>query len=58
LRRTEAERQRLAGRSATRDASLARTEEAIAAQIRAVNNASEAQSMVLDRLRVVVARLD
>jgi hypothetical protein len=58
LRQTEAERQRLAGRSASRDASLARTEEAIAAQIRAVNSASEAESMVLDRLRIVVARLD
>jgi hypothetical protein len=58
LRRTEAERQTLAGRSASRDASLARTEEAIAAQIRAVRNASEAQSLVLDRLRIVVARLD
>lgn len=58
LRQTEAERQRLAGRSASRDASLARTEEAIAAQIRAVRNASEAESLVLDRLRVVVARLD
>jgi hypothetical protein len=58
LRRTEAERQKLAGRSASRDASLARTEEAIAAQLRAVNNASEAEALVLDRLRVVVARLD
>ncbi len=58
LRQTEAERQRLAGRSASRDASLARTEEAIAAQIRAVHNSSEAESVVLDRLRVVVARLD
>jgi hypothetical protein len=58
LRQTEAERQRLAGRSASRDASLARTEEAIAAQIRAVNNATEAESVVLDRLRIVVARLD
>jgi hypothetical protein len=58
LRQTEAERQRLAGRSASRDASLARTEEAIAAQIRAVNSASEAESLVLDRLRIVVARLD
>jgi hypothetical protein len=58
LRQTEAERQRLAGRSTSRDASLARTEEAIAAQIRAMHNASEAESVVLDRLRVVVARLD
>jgi hypothetical protein len=58
LRQTEAERQRLAGRSASRDASLARTEEAIAAQIRAVTNATEAESVVLDRLRIVVARLD
>jgi hypothetical protein len=58
LRQTEAERQQVAGRSARRDASLARTEEAIAAQIRAVHNASEAESLVLDRLRVVVARLD
>jgi hypothetical protein len=58
LRRTEAERQKLAGRSASRDASLARTEEALAAQIRAAHNASEAESVVLDRLRVVVARLE
>jgi hypothetical protein len=58
LRQTEAEKQRLAGRSARRDASLARTEEAIAAQIRAVRSAEEARSVVLDRLRVVVARLD
>ncbi len=58
LRQTEAERQSLAGRSASREASLARTEEAIAAQIRAVNSASEAESLVLDRIRMVVARLD
>jgi hypothetical protein len=58
IRQTEAERQRLAGRSASRDASLARTEEALAAQLRAVHDASEAESLVLDRLRVVVARLD
>lgn len=58
LRQTEAERLKLAGRSPSRDASLARTEEAIAAQIRAAQHASEAESVVLDRLRVVVARLD
>jgi len=57
LRAAEAERTRAAAGS-ERYASLERTEEALAAQIRALHNASEAESMVADRLRVIVARLD
>ncbi len=57
LRATEAERQRV-GAGSERQASLLRTEEALAAQIRALHNATEAEAMVADRLRVIVARLD
>jgi hypothetical protein len=58
LRRTEDERRRLGPDSQGRAAALERTEEAIAAQIRAVHSAADAEARVLDRLRTIVARLD
>jgi hypothetical protein len=58
LRRTEEERRRLGPGSTSREAALDRTEEAIAAQIHALHEASEAEALVLDRLRTIVARLD
>jgi hypothetical protein len=58
LRRTEAERVQAAATSPDHAASLARTEEALAAQIRAVRTSEDAAGRLLDRLRVVVARLD
>jgi hypothetical protein len=51
------ERKQLSGDS-QRDAILARTEESIAAQLRAVQNAEEAAAMTHDRLRLLVATLD
>src|SRR5581483_5129599 len=57
LRGLEAERRR-APEGSARAASLARSEDAVAAQIRALHEAEEAEAMVLDRLRVIVARLD
>lgn len=58
LRRVEADRQQVSGRSPEREAALARTEEAIAAQLRAVRSAEDAAGLVHDRLRVLVANLD
>jgi hypothetical protein len=58
LRRAETERRTQGQHSPARDATLARTEEAIAAQLRAVRAAEEGAALVHDRLRVVVARLD
>lgn len=58
LRRAESERVRLAGTSPGREAQLARTEEAIAAQLRALRSSEEAAAVVHDRLRVAVAKLD
>jgi hypothetical protein len=56
LRRTQAERQR-AGAS-DRQAALARSEEAIAAQLRAAHRTEAAKDEVLDRLRLLTAQLD
>ncbi len=56
LRRIQAERQR-AGLS-DRSAALARSEEAVAAQFRAARRSEAAQGQVLDRLRLLTARLD
>lgn len=53
-----AERRTVGRQAPRRDASLARTEEAIAAQLRAVRNAEEAAALVHDRLRLLVAQLD
>lgn len=58
LREVEQERQHLDGKGSQREAVLARTEEAIAAQLRSVRSAEEAAGMVHDRLRVLVASLD
>jgi hypothetical protein len=58
LHRAESERQRLSDRSSERRAALARTEEAIAAQLRAARSAEDAAGLVHDRLRVLVASLD
>jgi hypothetical protein len=56
LARTQAERQR-AGAS-ERQAALARSEEAIAAQLRAAHRTEAARDEVLDRLRLLTAQLD
>jgi hypothetical protein len=58
LKRTEIERVQAAASSPERAAALARTEDALAAQIRAVKRSEDAAGRLLDRLRVVVARLD
>jgi hypothetical protein len=58
LRQVTDERQELGAEAAQRDAILARTEESIAAQLRAVHNAEEAAAMTHDRLRLLVATLD
>jgi hypothetical protein len=58
LRQVTEERQQLGSEAQQRDAILARTEESIAAQLRAVRNAEEASAMTLDRLRLLVATLD
>ncbi|MBV9659929.1 MAG: hypothetical protein JO337_02100 [Acidimicrobiales bacterium] len=58
LLRAEAERARLGGRSPGREAQLARAEEAVAAQLRALRSSEDAAAVVHDRLRVAVARLD
>lgn len=58
LRRTEDERRQLGPGNQERAAALDRTEAAIAAQIRAVHDAGEAEAVILDRLRTIVARLD
>jgi hypothetical protein len=56
LQRVQAERQ---GTPASdRQAVLLRSEEAIAAQLRAAHRSEEAKAEVLDRLRVLTARLD
>lgn len=57
LRRTEAERRSVGQHSPERAAALARSEEALAAQLRAVRKAEQAASDAQDRLRVLVARL-
>ncbi len=54
----EGERRTVGSQSPRRDASLARTEEAVAAQLRALRSAEEAAALVHDRLRVLVAQLD
>jgi hypothetical protein len=58
LKRLEAERRQVSGQAPGREATLARSEEAVAAQLRAVRGAEDAAAMVQDRLRVLVARLD
>jgi hypothetical protein len=56
LRQVQAEQQRTP--ASDRQQALARTEEAIAAQLRAANRTEEAKNEVLDRLRLLTARLD
>jgi hypothetical protein len=56
LRRVQAEQQQTA--PSDQQAALARSEEAIAAQLRAAHRAEAAQGELLDRLRVLTARLD
>ncbi len=56
LRQVQAERQRTP--SSERQQTLARTEEAIAAQLRAAHRTEEAKGEVQDRLRLLTARLD
>jgi hypothetical protein len=56
LRRVQAEQQRTPG--SDRQQSLARSEEAIAAQLRAAHRTEEVKNEVLDRLRLLTARLD
>jgi hypothetical protein len=56
LQQVQAQRQRTA--ASDRQASLARSEEAIAAQLRAAHRSQEAKAEVLDRLRVLTAQLD
>jgi hypothetical protein len=56
LQRVQAERQRTP--RSDRQAALVRSEEAIAAQLRAAHHSTEAQAEVLDRLRLLTARLD
>jgi hypothetical protein len=58
LRQVADERQQLSEEAPQRDAILARTEESIAAQLRAVRNAEDAAAMTHDRLRLLVATLD
>jgi len=58
LGQIEVERRTVGRQSPRRDASLARTEEAIAAQLRALRNAEDAAGLVHDRLRTLVAQLD
>jgi hypothetical protein len=58
LRQAEAERQRLGPNAPSREASLARAAEALAAQLRAARNSEDASRSVEDHLRTVVARLD
>jgi hypothetical protein len=56
LRRVQAERQRTD--APDRQAALGRSEEAIAAQLRAARRSEAAQAEVLDQLRLLTARLD
>jgi hypothetical protein len=56
LRSIQGERQRVAG--SDRENSLARSEEAIAAQLRAAHRSEAAREEVLDRLRLLTAQLD
>jgi hypothetical protein len=58
LGQIEVERRTVGRQSPQRDASLARTEEAVAAQLRALRGAEDAAALVHDRLRVLVAQLD
>jgi hypothetical protein len=58
LRDVASERNRSGGQSPVRDASLAKTEEALAAQLRSLRAAEEAAQELRDRLRVVVTRLE
>jgi hypothetical protein len=56
LKRVQAERQQTS--APDRQAALGRSEEAIAAQLRAARRSEEAQAEVLDQLRLLTARLD
>ncbi len=56
LRQVQAEQQRTP--ASDRQQALARTEEAIAAQLRTAHRTEEARGEVLDRLRLLTARLD
>jgi hypothetical protein len=56
LQRVQAERQRTSAPDP--QAALGRSEEAIAAQLRAARRSEEAQGQVLDQLRLLTARLD
>jgi hypothetical protein len=58
LRRTEAELSAAGGATSERQAALARREEALAAQLRAVHSAEQATALTHDRLQLIVARLD
>ncbi len=58
LKQVQAERARLGDTASGRAADLARREEALAAQLRALNRAEQAGSELQDRLRRAVARLD
>jgi hypothetical protein len=56
LRQVQAEQQRT--QAPDRQQALARTEEAIAAQLRSAHRTEDARSELLDRLRLLTARLD
>ena len=58
LSRVQGERARLGDTSSPRSAELARREEAVAAQLRAVHRAAQVEAELQDRLRAAVARLD
>lgn len=58
LARIQADRVRLGDSSPARSAELGRREEAVAAQLRSVHRAQQAQAAIHDRLRLAVARLD
>jgi hypothetical protein len=58
LRRIEAERASAGPTASGRQDALARQEEAVAAQLRAVRGADQAAALVHDQLQLIVARLD
>ncbi len=58
LRRVEAERAGAGPSASARQDALARKEEALAAQLRAVRGAEQAGALVHDQLQMIVARLD
>lgn len=58
IKEVQAERARLGGTAPDRAAELSRREDALAAQLRALNRAEQAGAELQDRLRRAVARLD